>query len=255
MPTGFWMFSVHLPSKMDIWQVSAYSLQAPPLTGLTLTGQCHLHKFLSLLPLLDPTQLLTYSRYKSLPLSCSPPGTISPVKMWLSRTRCIVPPPGSSPVTVSQRWPIFPLSRPPPTMGWCGQRTHLSLYSRQLVLLLKWDETFTLWFLEKKEEKSVARAPCLRTAESQKASREGIWWTCPSLTSSPLMNSIICFPLLQKYLSRGSHIPLYSSTIFCNHNCFPNCIESPWRQSQIWFTPAMSTSTPGTRWTWSILDI
>lgn len=75
------MFSVHLPSKMDIWQVSAYSLQAPPLTGLTLTGQCHLHKFLSLLPLLDPTQLLTHSRYKSLPLSCSPPGTISPVKM------------------------------------------------------------------------------------------------------------------------------------------------------------------------------
>ena len=47
------MFSVHLPSKMDIWQVSAYSLQAPPLTGLTLTGQCHLHKFLSLLPLLS----------------------------------------------------------------------------------------------------------------------------------------------------------------------------------------------------------
>lgn len=77
----------------------------------------------------------------------------------------------------------------------------------------------------------------------------------PSLLLPLWMNSVICFPLLQKYLSRGGHIPLYSSTIFCNHNCFPNCIESPWRQSQIWFTPAMSTSTPGTRWTWSILDI
>lgn len=162
------MFSVHLPSKMDIWQVSAYSLQAPPLTGLTPSSQYHLHKFLSLLPLLDPIQLLTHSRYKSLPLSCTPPGIISHVKIWLSRTRCIAPLPGSSPVTDSQRWPIFPLSRPPPKMGWRGQRTNFSLYSRQFVILLKWDETFTLWFLEKKEEKSVARAPCLKTAESQK---------------------------------------------------------------------------------------
>uniref|UniRef100_A0A2K6KPA3 Sad1 and UNC84 domain containing 5 n=1 Tax=Rhinopithecus bieti TaxID=61621 RepID=A0A2K6KPA3_RHIBE len=35
---GFWMFSIHLPSKMKVWQVSA-----PRLTGLTLTSQYHLH--------------------------------------------------------------------------------------------------------------------------------------------------------------------------------------------------------------------
>jgi len=31
-----------------------------------------------------------------------------------------------------------------------------------------------LWFLEKKEEKSVARAPCLRTAESEGLERRDL---------------------------------------------------------------------------------
>lgn len=121
------MFSVHLPSKMDIWQVSAFSLQAPPLTGVTPTSQCHLHKFLSLLPPLDPTQLLTHSRYKSLPLSCSPPGTIYPVKMWFSRTRCIVPPQDPLLSLIPRGDPSFRYQGP--HLKWDGvAKDHISLY-------------------------------------------------------------------------------------------------------------------------------
>ena len=217
------MFSVHLPSKMDIWQVRAYSLQAPSLTGLTPTSQCHLHKFLSLLPLLDPTQLLIHSRYKSLPLSCSPPGTICPVKMWLSRTRCTAPPPGSSPVTDSRGDPSFLYQGP--HLKWDGvAKEHISL-STQGSLFFCSNEMRPLlcgsWRRSRSNqgpELPVWGQQSLRKSR-EKGSDEPVLpslllplWTpsYASLSSRNTQAEVVTFPS--------------SSMIFCNHNCFPNCI-------------------------------
>lgn len=137
IPTGFWMFSMHLLSKMDVWQVSVCSLQAPPLTGLTPASQCRLHKLLSLLgSQLDPTQFLTHSSSKSLPLPCHPPGTHFSCQNVTfedqrhgssSRTPLLSLIPRSDPSLLCQG----------PHLEWDGEaREHISLYSRQFVLLL-----------------------------------------------------------------------------------------------------------------------
>ena len=153
IPTGFWVFSMHLPSKVEIWQVSVCSLQAPPLTGFTPASQCHLHKLLSLLPHLDPTQFLTHSSSKSLPLPCHPPGTHFPCQNVTFEDQMH---------SSSSRMPLLsliPRSDPfllyqGPHLEWDGEAgEHISLSTQgSLFFCLIEMRPFALWFLEKKEE-------------------------------------------------------------------------------------------------------
>ena len=126
-PTGFWVFSMHLPSKMEVWQVSMCSAQAPTLTNLTSPRQCFLYLLLS----------LTTSGPWSVPDSSQP--QISAFAMPLTWNPC--PPPEydfkkidviillqkDSPVTHTQRWLIFPLPSLLPKVGRWGWNVILSL--------------------------------------------------------------------------------------------------------------------------------
>lgn len=226
-PTGFWILSMHLPSKMEVWQVSVCSLQAPLLTNLTppvnvtSISSSHSHHIWTLInSWLIPALNLCLCHATHLEL-------ISPTKMWLSKTSCNSPSYNASPVTHSQRWPVFPLSRPLPKMDWWRWGAHFCLYSRQIVFLFKWDET--ICSVVPGEEEGGNQWSELPIWGEQRLSegleRKEIWRTCPSLFPSPRMSYFMSFKiqlkcyLLQKHPSSGGHILLSPSTVFCNHEC------------------------------------
>lgn len=135
-PTGFWVFSMHLPSKLEVWQVSMCSLQAPIQSmSPSMTGPFILD---TSGPYSVPDSFQLQIAASAMPTHLEP---VSPTKIGLARTDAQCLPQDASPVTHSQRWPIFPLSRPPPKVGWWGRGTHCSLCSRKFLLLLRWDET------------------------------------------------------------------------------------------------------------------
>lgn len=222
--TGFWIFSMHVPSKMEVWQVSMCFLQASALTGRTPTSQCCLHQLLSLSSHLETDQFLTHSSPKSLSLQCHPPGTHLSHQNVTLKTRFNSP---------SYRMALLPLP-PRGDLSFLYQisllendsenGTQFSLLKAVCSVQMKWDHLLCGSWGERRRKSWLALPVRGQQRVSECLRRKEIWWACPSLYSFLLINSFIYFKIQlkchfpQKYQVEVMTFP-FPPTIFSNHEC------------------------------------